>query len=303
MTAPDIGIYYDIPPVDYFAWPCESNSHLKAMATSPKHYRDQLPIDTAATRLGTLAHAVMLEPVELMDRYAVLPDYESDMADRYKRPKQTNEYRELVEAFTSANDGKEIVIAEEWQTIKAMHAAVQENAIASDWLQGPGRCEVCVVWDDAETGIRCKGRFDKMRQSELLVIDYKTTQDAGGFERQMHRFGYHRQAAMYLDGIAAVLGERWKFGIVCQEKAVPYCCRAALVAESTIEQGRLEYLADLQRVAECRRTNEWPGYPNPDEWNLPDWAYSEAAVAVDLTGLPEPPEAVPGKPYAGEIAF
>jgi hypothetical protein len=94
---------------------------------------------------------------------------------------------------------------------------------------------------------------------------------------------YHRQGAMYLDGIATLTGIKCRFGLVAVENTAPYGVMSALVRDSDIELGRRDYRRALQQIASSRASGVWPGYTSPTEWSLPGWATREAEAPVTLT--------------------
>jgi hypothetical protein len=119
----------------------------------------------------------------------------------------------LVEQWQQAHADREIV-TEDWLTTAiGMVGAIAQNEFASQLLNGRGMTEVSLVWDDPDTDIRCKCRVDKLTriksagETSVTLTDLKTTRDASQFEKAIANFAYHRQAAFYADGAAAVLGE------------------------------------------------------------------------------------------------
>lgn len=292
ISPPESGIYHDVPFDDYLAWPCVNNSSLGYAARSMAHYRyapQQEP--TEAMRFGSLVHCGKLEPAAIGSRYVVMPDFASEIrrddGTEYANVKATKVYKEAVAAWRATVGDKEIVTSEQLETMLGIVNALTLHDFARHTLCRPGATEVCFVWDDPDTGIRCKARVDKWDEApgQMAIYDLKTTRDAGDFERSIFRFGYHRQAAFYSDGVAACTGElAVDFGIVCVEKEPPYGVRGAMVGPNTIEIGRGEYKQLLAQLAECRRTNVWPGYEDPDEWNLPAWVMESQPAELTING-------------------
>ena len=79
-------------------------------------------------------------------------------------------------------------------------------------------------WRDPETGIECKGRIDYYVPARRCAVDVKTTEDAriDAFRRTVGRYGYHRQDAMYRDGLAVVGEAIEHFVFLAVEKTAPY---------------------------------------------------------------------------------
>lgn len=105
--------------------------------------------------------------------------------------------------------------------------------------------------------------------------DLKTCQSLAGkaWSRKVYEFGYHVQAAFYLDVYRAATGEeRTEFFHVCQESFPPWEPARKILSAEFIELGRWRYRAALERYAQCIKTGVWPGYDNsivePEPWML-----------------------------------
>jgi hypothetical protein len=134
-----------------------------------------------------------------------------------------------------------------------------------------GAVEVSIVWDDPDTGIRCKGRFDKL--GDGYAADLKTTLDITAFPKSIATYGYHRQQAFYRYGWAVLNGgELLDMWLVAVEKAEPFCVNAAPLSELALAAGDYEWRRLLRQVQECHESGCWPGPLAPDEWEIPEWA-------------------------------
>jgi hypothetical protein len=93
------------------------------------------------------------------------------------------------------------------------------------------------------------------------MYDLKTTQDASvAFEDSILKYGYHRQAAWYLDAAnAAGLGLK-EFVLIAVEKDAPFGVQTFALDDSLIAKGRAENRASLALFAECKTSGNWPGY-------------------------------------------
>lgn len=284
---PKPGIYEDIDFADYLSWDCVNNSSLASLNRSPAHYRAYKTADThtesAALAFGTLSHTGILEPLQIAERYVVMPAFETMLTGDYQKPKATKEYKEKVQQFEEVNAGKEIVSRDWFDKLLGINKSLAANQRASDYFHGSGQTEVSIVWDDPATGIRCKGRIDKVNDPAGLLVDLKTTQDAGNFPKAIANYGYDRQAAFYLDGFAVLTGKHYRFVIVAVEKETPFAVRAAPLSEACVANGRRQYRRCLDRLAECRTSEEWPSYDDPDEWDLPAWAMESVDLNVNGT--------------------
>ena len=269
------GIYFDLAWDDYCAIDAANNGSLSQLRRSPRHFKFSPPRDeTPSLRLGTLTHAAILEPMEVLRRYVVLPDFARDernqTGDGRRSSARTAWVREQEELFRVMQAGKAFVDQDELDAMIAMAAAVSSVDAARDILQQAGRSEVTIVWHDEASGLLCKGRIDRL--GPRTIGDLKTCVDLKKFQHSYRDFGYYRQMAFYADGYAALTGQHLTPWIVAVEKTPPYCVQAAPVHPEDLAQGRAEYREMLTLYAECKRLNEWPGPPSPESWRLPEWA-------------------------------
>jgi hypothetical protein len=281
------GIYFDVPFEEYLAWPLINNTLLTHAVRSMAHLRvaEQSPLDqpTDSMRLGSLIHSGVLEP----DSLIVMPRFEDEIRRKdgreYANPKATSEYKQRVADFESANVGKRIVSAVEFESIAGIRESLSRHERAAEHLD-EGPVEVSIVWDDPDSGIRCKGRLDKWCEQNRRIVDLKTTRDASDFERSLLKYGYHRQAAFYSDGMSILTGHVHEFAIVAVETEPPYCVRGAPVSTNALDSGRKEYRRLLQDIAACRTTGEWPAYEDPERWELPKWFQSHESISLSVSG-------------------
>lgn len=278
---PKPGVYENIDFAEYASWTALNHSTLKNGLRSMAHlksYQENPPRPTAAMALGTLVHSAALEPLEMLTRFVVMPAFENEIrrpdGTEYANVKATKAYKNMVADFKEEHPGKQIVTGEEFEVIKGVVASLQSHEVCRDWLFSGGSTELSIVWDDEETGIRCKGRIDKLIRG--VLVDIKTTADAARFESQLAKLAYHQQVAFYLDGLQRATGEVPKAGIVAIEPSAPFGVRAALVSDDAISWGRESYRRLIRQYATCVASNEWPGYESPDYWHLPSWATADA---------------------------
>jgi exodeoxyribonuclease VIII len=250
----------------YHADPAISASHLKAVMQSPHHYwsryvNPQRPAvePTTAMRLGSLAHCAVLEPDELLQRYGVCG------------PRNTKAGKEQAERM--AADGIEAVTSSDMALALSMAASVREHPYAAALL-ADGKAEQSFWWDDKATGQRCKCRPDWYQGNTL--VDLKTCQDAspGAFARACATFGYHTQAAHYLNGTFAD-----RFVFIAVEKTYPYAVGVYELDADAMVAGAEQCRIGLQTISDCRAINEWPGYTTTcDTIAMPKWALRNDSI-------------------------
>lgn len=276
------GIYEGIDFGTYCSWPAINNSSLAAALKTPAHYKayKETPREqTEAQLFGELSHTAMLEPLSIPDRYIVMPDLTKGIDA--KRPTATNEYKERVEAFESQAGGKKPIPEEIYNKVLGMSSALAQHDRANRYMHGRDAArEVSILWHDPITKLLCKARCDIFCPADRRITDYKTTVDTEDFGISIKKWGYYRQAAFYLDGVRTLLGREFEFCIVAQEKDPPFAVRAAPMSDLAIQIGREEYRRALLKIHAAQLTNHWPGYSDPDCWELPAWAVPKTQLVI-----------------------
>lgn len=278
MRQPKRGVHFGVDMDEYRAWDAISQSLLKRMSVSPRHYA-KTPVEStpsSALRIGSLVHCATLEPDALSERYVVQPRFERDdenvtVGGTPTLSKVTKYYKRRVQEFREANIGRELVSQDEFDRTQAVVYSLAEDHRGRDLLSREGKTEVSLVWEDPLTGLPCKARIDKMFGSSIL--DVKTTRSLRDFPGQCAKLFYHVQAAHYITGLREVGGidvdDAW---ILAVENDKPHCVHAAVLSREAINRGEELRRSWLRRVVECTALGEWPGPELPDVWELPDWA-------------------------------
>jgi hypothetical protein len=263
-----------VPFDEYQAWQAVHVTNLLAMRISPRHYKHQLDNQkepTPAMVLGSACHVAVLEPDVLPIRYAV---WKGDK-------RQKKEWA----AFQDAHEGETIITEDQYLTALAMRDSARSHPVAGPLLTGI-LAEVSVTWTDPATGLRCKGRIDGIPKPEG-ILDLKTTSkglDLRSFAGHAARSGWIMQVAWYRRGWLLANhrdpGEELPCYILGVESAAPHDCCVYRLTEDALYFGLQAVDRLLARLAECVRTDEWPGaYPEAVELNLPPWAIEDGAVA------------------------
>lgn len=282
--APGPGVYEDIPAGDYHAWPYFSNSGGGKILRSAAHFiayqKQEWNNDTPAQVLGRAIHMAILEPDLFWTVFTKEPELDYE---KYANPRSTKVYKEEVRFI--AESGLTVLRSEDLDNIDAMKAAVLAHPKLNKVVTATGRAELSIVWDDPETGVRCKGRIDWHTPTYAggAVLDLKSTDDAspGGFERAIFRWGYHRQGALYLRGAKAVELPSAHYVIGAVEKAAPYGAILYRLMDEAIRLGEKQIDFALARYAQCKKTGEWPCYTTDVvDIGVPKWA--DSAVERDL---------------------
>lgn len=194
-TIPAPGIYHDMDDDVYRAIPAVSKSDLDKWALGRE-------IDPRTALIGTAFHAAILEPEIAKGKIAVC-----------EARRNSNAWKEFVEA----NPDKWVLTKKEYSTIVGMVGSVKEHPEVGK-LREMGRAnqkmtELVSIWQDEETGVMCKAKIDFA--SDNRIYDWKSTgSDREGFAKSIGAFGYHVQAAHYMEAWAAH-HDALPFGFIC----------------------------------------------------------------------------------------
>lgn len=264
------GIIPGIPIEEYHRHGSVSKSQLDQFAKSPAHYLASLTTqrkETAAMRIGSIFHGMVLEPDRVKIAIAPVCD------------KRTEDGKATWEAFCLENAGAEIVTADEGEMLNGMAESIRKHQAASALLNGDGIAEGSCFWFDERSGELCRCRPDFYRRDLGIIVDLKTADDASpeGFARSIWKYAYHRQAALYMDGVSESTGDIIKgFVFVAVEKSAPYAVGVYRLDMQGEEAGRVSYQSLLLDLADCKINRNFPAYsPRIETISLPAYAVKE----------------------------
>ena len=178
----------------YHAHPAIGSSRLKQVLKCPALYQANIPMKTTpAMDLGTVVHAMVLEPDTLQDVVVIAPKFAGKGAQAARAE------------FKANHAGRILLSAEDMAKAHAMASNVLALPDVSQMLDY-AVCEHSGVYNDPATGLACKYRPDI--RTDWVIADVKTASDASvsGFSRAIENFGYALSAAHYLTGDQALTG-------------------------------------------------------------------------------------------------
>lgn len=275
VSCPGPGIYQNVPFDTYVSWNALNHSTLRLMGDkTPAHFKWAIdhPSDkkTASKRRGTAIHELLLEPDRLANRVKIGP----------VNPSTGTCYGTDTQKWKAAeaeSPGMFLTSTEEMETLKNIADAAFAHGDLGPMLRAAGDCEVCLVWDDTFTGMRCKARIDKRVRTALGVIrlDLKTCQSASdsALSRSVIDYGYGTQDEFYARGCRALgLNDVGIFAAI--ETEPPHGIRVYRMGPESIPKYRSLVIEWLSKVKRGRETGEWPSYPEgiidveaPEWWN------------------------------------
>lgn len=257
--APTLGVVDGMDADDYHRHPALSSTGARKLLppSCPAKFRWEQIHGQPAKRtfeFGRAAHQFVLgEGAEI----AVLK------YDNY-RSKAAQEEAEEARAANATP-----LLEREWEQVEAMAEAIRHDPLAGPlFTPGRGIAERALFWTDGPTGVERRALLDwtlhRDTGQRLVITDYKTTTDASkaGVEKAIAAYGYHQQAAWYIDGAIAtgIGGEDTVMVFAFQEKTPPYLVTVAEIVPDDVRRGRERNRRAINTYARCVETGHWPGH-------------------------------------------
>lgn len=275
------GVYIGLDIGQYHADPAISSTDIKELLRSPFEYWTNNWMNpqkvekktTQAMKFGSAYHELILEP------------------DKFN-------YEIIEGQKTTSKVG--CLAQDEYSRMQVMRDMIHNNKYHIGLLRD-GYAEVSVFWNEPNTGLPCKCRFDYWRP--YFVTDLKTTTDVsdGALRNHIPNMGYDVSAAMYMNGMAALrdmvkvgrgnidpkidqtfLGKfienPVRFVFLLQETESPFISRAKAMTPGVVECGLDKFYRAIQIAKvnyEAHGTNKWPtGYEMVEDLHIEDLSQS-----------------------------
>jgi exodeoxyribonuclease VIII len=242
-----------------------SQSSMKSLAKSPAHFRHQLENQITATPamlMGRLFHHLALTP-DVAPWWAVKPDGMSFST------KEGKAWRETAQG--------DVVTTEQWQQALGMSHAIHNHGSTPTFTD----TELSVFGEI--DGVKVKARLDALAGD---IWDLKSTDDARpeSFAKSIFDYGYHIQAALYLDLYNANSKSQANgFYFIAVESKPPHGCRIYRLSDESVAVGRDEYQRLIGLYKTCKNLGCWPCYTDEvAEIGLPKWV-TKKQTFEDLT--------------------
>lgn len=254
--------------IEYFASPALSKSRIDLLLECPARYKadidgDVEEKDSAALSFGTLTHLLTLQPEAFDSEYAV--------TDLSLATKEGKAFKKDAE-----ERGLEIIKSKDLEKAMFMADAVRSHWQCSVLFDNPHVSEEAVYW--TYNGVDCKAKPDivtTLPDGRRILGDLKTTDSANPdhCRKSIMKYGYYRQAAWYLSGMAAIGKPCDAFVFMFVEKSRPHLVTCFDVSEAALVKGMQECNEAVERLKECRNTGVWPCYTKDIlTFELPEWA-------------------------------
>jgi exodeoxyribonuclease VIII len=268
-----IGVHHNLSDDEYFAHPAINCSGLKLIASkTPLHFKHQQTaprIETKALTLGSAIHCATLEPEAFTERYVIAPPID-------KRTKEGKAAWAELEASE-----KIVLSADDAELVASVAQSVRNHKTASKLLTS-GNAEVAVFSQIDGMNVKCK--CDYLRQN-VAIIDLKTTEDASekGFLKSVFNYGYHQQAAFYMDVLESIGQPVDAFVFIAVEKTAPFAVGIYELDAECVAIGRALNQRAMATHRECLETDDWRGYSeNIELLSAPAWVVRQAENSVSV---------------------
>ncbi len=218
--------------------------------------------ETDAMRLGSAVHMLALEPERFSLHYDVaIPPVNPTTKKPYQSGSQA--YSKWQEGY-QAERGKKAISSDDWKNISLVAKAFQSHPtiaaiMASKTEKVFERGYEMSYFVEGQDPIRLKCKPDCVIPSDGLIIDLKTTSDPhpDAWKWSAEEYGYHRQAAIYLQAMEAYYGKpfRFLFGVV-RSKA-PYEVGVYELDDDSISRGWDQVESLIAEYAQRKREDNW----------------------------------------------
>lgn len=248
------GLYIDLRESTYRQDPAISNSKLQLIKKSPAHflhYAQKSIKETQAMIFGRALHMALLEPER----------FESEVLG-VDAGRASKSFKELI----NVNKSNLVMTLDELQTINDMVFKINQNSTAQSLLSNHYNLREASIFFSRDD-IRCKGRMDLFNRNDKFICDIKTTSDASprGFMDSIKSYGYHQQAAFYIDGLKALGEEVDDFYFIAIEKTEPYAIGVYALDQDWVKAGRKENQRLINIYKDCVEKRQWHSYTNQIE--------------------------------------
>lgn len=257
---------------EYHASTALNKSRLHRFSVSPEWFKwceEHPEKETEALIVGGAFHKLVLEPDMFENEYVAAPHI-----DRRTTAGKAA-WAELCES------GRQILTADQFELISAMHDAVRANKYADFLCRG--EVERSCYFTDDMTGIECKVRPDCFKRigERGCIVDLKSCRSAAteDFVRDAVNLGYDLQAAMYKLGMEKEYGIPCDFIFVAVEKTPPHMINVLQADDIFLRRGEDLFREYIGLYKSCTETGDWYGYLGAfnqiNNLGLPAWLAKE----------------------------
>jgi hypothetical protein len=269
-------------------WAATAEQYYASTRVGSTQLARALGIDGPTTKTGDLGrarHLAVFEPDRIAEEIAIRP------ADTMRGSGKGQ--TERLAAWQAEHAGQIQLNADEMADVFDLAAAVERHVATGRLLRHPGvRREQAFQATDLDTRIELRGRLDAYLLGRLFDMKSSRAPDLDTFERSsVLNYGYHVQAAYYLDAVADIEPVQCFVWVVVSTQK-PYRIGFYEVGQQWLELGRRGYRAALMILAAAGSgplPRYWDQHPlladSPPRWSE-RWIELAESLADDLHGEP-----------------
>ena len=224
-----------------------SKSSLMEFNKSPKHYIHYLQKkkkDSEAMRTGTLLDIRLLTPDQFDKKIVIVDSIPGERIKGYEGFMAVYKEQKVIPATQSEIDNID----------NAIEAAMNTPEVRL-YIDGIKKTQIEMRWHNKKNNLPLLGYvdFETMVSDQLFIGDLKKTRsaDPDDFTRDIYKYGYHIQAAAYLDAYKYKQFRFPYFINLCIELEEPYGCSIMFYESKTIQEAQDEFYGLLDAFRYC----------------------------------------------------
>lgn len=252
-----------------------SRSELKKFNPCPSKWIEGLADEeTDSTAWGTMLDCIILTPGEFSSRYIVAPSTYPAKGKKKGDPEVQKKWNRVAtyckEWEEEQPDGATVIKHDEADAVtQAKTKLLKDRAIAELLECSQFQILATADYHDRETGIvvPLKCAIDILPDAShpiygKSIVDLKSCQLASPrqHEKDIEKFWYDAQAALYLDVFQAAGQDRCDFRHVLSENVFPYQVGKRFLSAENLNTGRTRYAMALAKYCRCLASGYWPNY-------------------------------------------
>lgn len=256
---------------DYHSMEGLSSTNIKQIIECPRKFFNKKILglkqeDKKYFIKGTAFHKFLLENNSFFEEYEIVETLDL----RKKADKEL--YKSIKES------GKTPIIEKDMKEIEKMSLSLMDIPVINKVMR-QGTAESSIFWKEKNTKELLKCRPDYF--TDDFIIDLKSTKNASpdSFSKDVIKYNYHVQAAMYLDGLSELTGNTSRqFMFIAAEGYPDFICEWYVLDENLISLGRDLYKSAINLYQKMVSKNKWPTYCSKIEDHqifAPIWAYDK----------------------------
>ncbi len=247
--------------------------------------REGFKEETNAMRMGSGAHALLLEPQEFCNRFCVMPDFhlseqnlreaknkmESD-EDRRTDSKATKFYKREVAAFVAEYPDKTIIGQTQYDQCLRAIESIWARPKMRELVESSAK-EVTIYGEIL--GVECKGRLDLLNKT--TIADLKTTPNVHkkAFGRRFADLRYDFKLAFYRELVRQNWGGVLEVQLITQELGGDFDNALVPVPSIVLDNAWDKVVEVMKDYKRCQETDRWPGVDGGKDYyelEVPNWA-------------------------------